>query len=70
MLNESSLIVHAIGRRLDVLREEATRLAKVNKGGWWIERAEVGSRFWFEKEKAVEDFARFCEGSGISCRKG
>ena len=70
MLNENSLIVHVAGRQLDVLREEATRLAKANKGEWWIERAKVGSRFWFEKEKAVEDFVRICEAFGLFCRKG
>jgi hypothetical protein len=70
MQNGNCLVVRAAGRQLDLLRREATKLAKVNKGDWWIERAEVGSRFWFQEAKATEDFARACKDFGISCERG
>ncbi|MGY4350256.1 hypothetical protein ACVWXM_006749 [Bradyrhizobium sp. GM7.3] len=64
------LIVRAAGRQLDLLRGEASRIAKGNNIDWWIDRAEVGARFCFEDAKAKESFALACDNFGISCQDG
>ncbi|MGY4509298.1 hypothetical protein ACVIN2_002752 [Bradyrhizobium sp. USDA 3650] len=51
------LIVRAAGRQLDLLRGEASRIAKGSNVDWWIDQAEVGTRFCFEDVKAKESFA-------------
>jgi hypothetical protein len=63
---EHCLIVRAVGRQLDLLRGEASRLAKGSKLGWWTDRAEVGTRFCFEDKDAKNAFALVCENFGIS----
>src|SRR4051812_26543597 len=64
------LIVRAAGRQLDLLRGEASRIARGNNVDWWIDRAEVGARFCFEDAKAKESFALACDNLGISCQEG
>src|SRR3954469_4994372 len=49
---KNCLIVRAAGRQLDLLRGEASRIAKGNNVDWWIDQAEVGTRFCFENTKA------------------
>ncbi|TYL88897.1 hypothetical protein FXB40_37540, partial [Bradyrhizobium rifense] len=61
MTKVNCLIVHAAGRQLDLLRGEAFRIAKENKIGWWTDRADVGTRFCFEDEKAKAAFAITCD---------
>ncbi|MDH2405080.1 hypothetical protein QCM77_34960 [Bradyrhizobium sp. SSUT18] len=70
MTKENSLIVHAAGKQLDLLRAEASRIAKGSKVGWWIDRADVGTRFCFEDAKAKETFASTCDSFGIPARDG
>ncbi|WP_247338155.1 hypothetical protein [Bradyrhizobium sp. CW4] len=67
---QNCLIVRAAGRQLDLLRGEASRIAKSNKVDWWIDRAEVGTRFCFEDAKAKESFALTCDNFGIPCQDG
>jgi len=38
------LIVRAAGRQLDLLRGEASRVAKGSNLGWWVDQAQVGTR--------------------------
>ncbi len=45
MTKENCLIVHAAGKQLDLLRGEASRIAKGSKVDWSIDRADVGTRF-------------------------
>ncbi|WGD55277.1 hypothetical protein QA641_16215 [Bradyrhizobium sp. CB1650] len=68
MPEENCLIVFAAGRQLDLLRGEASRIAKEKKVDWYIDRADVGMRFCFEDAKAKEAFALTCDSFGISCR--
>ena len=68
MPKENCLVVHAGGRQLDLLRGEASRIAKGKNLDWWIDRAEVGTRFCFEDAKAKESFALVCDNFGIACR--
>lgn len=70
MPNEHCLIVRTIGKQLDLLRGEASRIAKENKIGWWTDRADVGTRFCFEDVRAKEAFALTCDSFGIPCRDG
>jgi hypothetical protein len=70
MPKENCLIVVAAGRQLDLLRGEASRIAKGAKADWWIDRAEVGTRFCFEDAKAKESFALTCDSFGIPCKDG
>ena len=70
MPTENCLIVFAAGRRLDLLRGEASRIAKENKVGWHTDRADRGTRFCFEDAKAKDAFARTCDNFDISCRDG
>ena len=65
MSKEHCLIVHAAGRQLDLLRGEASRIAKGKQINWWTDRAEVGTRFCFEDAKAKEVFALTCDNFGI-----
>ena len=67
MSKEHYLTVRAAGRQLDLLRGEAFRIARGHKTDWWIDRAEVGSRFYFEDAKAKEAFALACDNFGIPC---
>ena len=64
------LIVRAAGRQLDLLRGEASRIAKGAKADWWIDHVEVGKRFCFEDAEAKESFALACDSIGIPCRDG
>ncbi|MCK1337944.1 hypothetical protein IVB38_18440 [Bradyrhizobium sp. 38] len=68
MAKEYCLIVQATGRKLDLLRGEASRIAKGSKVDWWIDRADVGTRFCFEDTAAKETFASTCDSFGIPCR--
>lgn len=67
---KNCLIVRAAGRQLDLLRGEASRIAKGGNGDWWIDQAEVGTRFCFEDKKAKESFALACDNFGIPCQDG
>ncbi|BAL76695.1 hypothetical protein S23_34940 [Bradyrhizobium cosmicum] len=68
MATEYCLIVRAAGKQLDLLRGEASRIAKAAKAGWWTDRAEVGTKFCFEDAKARDTFALACDSFGITCR--
>jgi hypothetical protein len=70
MAKENCLIVHATGRQLDLLRGEASRIAKGSNVDWWIDRADVGTRFCFEDATAKETFAMPCDKYGIQSRDG
>ncbi|WP_314946407.1 hypothetical protein [Bradyrhizobium cosmicum] len=70
MTKENCLIVHAAGKQLDLLRGEASRIAKASKVDWSSDRADVGTRFCFEDAKAKETFASACDSLGIPCRDG
>jgi len=39
MAEENCLIVHAAGKQLDLLRGEASRIARGSKVDWWIDPA-------------------------------
>jgi hypothetical protein len=67
---KNCLIVRAAGRQLDLLRGEASRIAKGSNVDWWIDQAEVGTRFCFEDTKAKESFALACDNFGIPCQDG
>ena len=70
MPKKNCLIVYAAGRQLDLLRGEASRIAKANKVDWWIDRADVGTLFCFEDANATEAFARTCDNFGVRCQDG
>lgn len=70
MPKESCLIVRAAGKRLDLLRGEAARIAKGANAGWWTDRAEIGTRFCFEDSKSKDLFALTCDSLGITCQDG
>jgi hypothetical protein len=65
---KNCLIVRAAGRQLDLLRGEASRIAKGSNVDWWIDQAEIGTRFCFEDAKAKESFALACDNFGIPCQ--
>jgi hypothetical protein len=67
---KNCLIVRAAGRQLDLLRGEASRIAKSSNVDWWIDRAEIGTRFCFEDPKAKDSFAVACDNFGIPCQDG
>ena len=69
MTKEHCLIVSATGKQLDLLRGEASRIAKDANAGWWTDRAEIGTKFCFEDAKAKDSFALACDSFGISCRE-
>jgi len=60
------VIVRASGRRLDQLRDEASRISRGSKIDWWIERGDK-TRFCFESEAASKAFASICEKFAIPC---
>lgn len=70
MPKENCLIVRAAGKQLDLLRGEASRIAKENKVDWWIDRADVGMVFCFENSKAKDAFALTCDSFGVPCQDG
>ncbi|MCK1455334.1 hypothetical protein IVB36_31850 [Bradyrhizobium sp. 35] len=55
------VIVRAHGRQLDVLREEASRIARAAKIDWSIERADEGAHFCFENVEAKKAFVTICK---------
>jgi hypothetical protein len=70
MSRESCLLISAVGRQLDLLRGEASRVAKDSKVGWWTEGAERGMRFCFEDAKAKDHFAVICDKFGVPSQNG
>jgi hypothetical protein len=52
MPTESCLIVFAAGKQLDLLRGEASRIAKRNNVDWWSDRVQIGTRFCFADSNA------------------
>ncbi|MEY9127629.1 hypothetical protein ABIA03_000429 [Bradyrhizobium yuanmingense] len=70
MPEENCLIVRAAGKQLDLLRGEASRIAKAANVSWWTDRAEIGTRFCFEDSKSKDSFALTCDRLGISCQDG
>ncbi|OKO68105.1 hypothetical protein [Bradyrhizobium sp. AS23.2] len=68
-MTEHCLTINAAGRQLDLLRGEASRLAKGSKIDWWIERVDGSTRFCFEEAKAKDEFAQVCDSFGIPSRK-
>jgi len=67
---EYCLTISAVGRQLDLLRGEASHVAKDSKVGWWTERADRGTRFCFEDAKAKDQFAVICDNFGVPSRNG
>jgi hypothetical protein len=70
MPTESCLIVFAAGKQLDLLRGEASRIAKRNNVDWWSRSCSDRPALLlcgFEREK---NFALTCDNFGISCRDG
>ena len=70
MTDEHCLIVRAAGKQLDLLRGEASRIAKGARTAWWTDRAEVGTKFCFEEAGAKAAFALACDSFGIACQDG
>ncbi|WP_342737171.1 hypothetical protein [Bradyrhizobium sp. B117] len=70
MPKENCLIVRAAGKQLDLLRGEASRIAKAANVGWWTDRAEIGIRFCFEDPKPKESFVLICDSLGITSQEG
>lgn len=70
MSKENCLIVSAAGRQLDLLRGEASRIAKESNADWWSDRGDTGTRFCFVDAKAKEAFAITCDNFGVPSRDG
>lgn len=70
MPKQTCLIVRVAGKELDLLRAEASRIAKDNKVDWHIDHAKVGTLFCFENAKAKEAFALTCDNFGVPCQDG
>lgn len=62
MADEHCLTVPAAGKKLDLLRGEAFRIAKEHQQAWSTDRAEAGTRFCFQDAKAKNAFAVVCDG--------
>jgi hypothetical protein len=67
MVKTNCLIVRAYGRQLDLLRAEASRIARGSKVDWWIERSDKGARFCSENAEAKKTFASICEDFAVPC---
>jgi hypothetical protein len=67
MVKTHCLIVRAYGRQLDLLRAEASRIARGSKVDWWIERSDRGAHFCFEDAEAKKTFASICEDFAVPC---
>jgi hypothetical protein len=65
MPEENCLIVRAAGRQLDVLRSEASRIAKGKKIDWWVDRSDKGTCFCFENPDAKKAFVSCCTNLGV-----
>ncbi|WP_035712371.1 MULTISPECIES: hypothetical protein [Bradyrhizobium] len=71
MKSETCLIVRTPpGRQLDLLRGEASRVAKANEVNWYADRADIGTRFCFDNDRAKKAFALICDDIGISYQDG
>ncbi|GLR91375.1 hypothetical protein [Bradyrhizobium iriomotense] len=66
MVETNCVTVRAYGRQLDQLRAEASRIARGTRLDWWIERADIGTRFCFEDAEAKRAFASICENFAVS----
>jgi hypothetical protein len=65
MSKTNYVIVRVYGRELDLLRNEASRIAGGNKIDWFIERDDKGTRFYFETNEAKKSFAAICANLGV-----
>ena len=70
MAKDNCLIVRAFGRQLDLLRGEASRIAKGSKVDWWVDRTDNGTSFCFEDAKAKAVFASVCTNFGVQHHDG
>jgi hypothetical protein len=67
MVKTNCLVVRAYGRQLNLLRAEASLIARGSKIDWWIEQADKGTRFCFEDAEAKKSFASICENFAVPC---
>jgi hypothetical protein len=67
MVKTHCLIVRAYGRQLNLLRAEASRIARGSKVDWWIERTDRGAHFCFGNAEAKKTFASICENFAVPC---
>jgi hypothetical protein len=65
MAETNCVIVRTVGRQLDELRSQASRIAKGRKIDWWVDRSDKGTCFCFEDPDAKQDFASFCTNLGV-----
>lgn len=70
MAQDNCLIVRAFGRQLDLLRDEASRIAKGSRVDWWVNRTDKGACFCFEDTAAKAAFASICSNFGVQHHDG
>ena len=70
MAKSNCIIVRAAGRNSDILRLEASNIAKSSKVDWWVERTDKGTCFFFEDLSSKKQFAAFCEKIGVPHAEG
>jgi hypothetical protein len=67
MADQHCVLVRAVGRELDSLREEASCTAHRCRTGWWAERRAEGTAFCFENANAKIIFLAYCARQDIPC---
>jgi hypothetical protein len=70
MAKLTCVTVRAAGRHSDVLRSEASHIAKSSNADWWVERSDKGTCFFFEDASSKKQFANFCEKIGVPHAEG
>jgi len=62
---EHCVIVRAVGRGLDSLRGEASRISREARTDWYAEPRDVGTAFCFEDAKARTIFCAICARENV-----
>lgn len=70
MAKLNCITVRTAGRLADVLRSEASHIAKSSQADWWVERTDKGTSFFFEDSTSKKQFAAFCEKIGVPHAEG
>jgi hypothetical protein len=65
----NSVLVRAVGRELDNLRGEASRIARQYQTEWCAEPRPSGTAFCFDNEKVRAIFLAYCAKYDIPCSR-
>jgi hypothetical protein len=59
------VLISAVGREVDRLRQAASRIAGQSQTEWWTDKAPTGTVFFFDSDQARNSFCSYCNEMGV-----